>query len=230
MAHADGNRSSYSRQSTISEGASGSTSWLRCSEVAASCALAPSGNPPDSPRRTPNGNPWSRGPRRSERPTPLVRPRAVAVAVRPQSQPQPQSVPKSKPAPAPPARNDAITLLATLQREARFVDIVKEPLADYSDAQVGAAARDVLRDCGAVLDRLFDVQPIVDKEEGADVDLPAGFDAGRFRVTGNVTGEAPYTGPLVHHGWEAKRCALPQWSGSKDAGFVVAPAELEVKE
>ena len=162
----------------------------------------------------------------------IVRPREAtnaAVAERPRSQPQPNTIPKSKPAPAPPARNDAITLLATLQREARFVDIVKEPLADYSDAQVGAAARDVLRDCGAVLDRLFDVQPIVDKEEGAEVDLPAGFDAGRYRVTGNVTGEAPYSGPLVHHGWEAKSCALPQWSGAKDAALVVTPAELEVK-
>ncbi len=153
----------------------------------------------------------------------------TAVAERPQSQPQPKSIPKSKPTPPPPARNDALTLLATLQREARFVDIVKEPLADYSDAQVGAAARDVLRDCGTVLDRLFDVQPIIDKEEGDDVDLAAGFDAGRYRVTGNVTGEAPYSGPLVHHGWEAKRCALPQWSGSKDAALVVAPVELEIK-
>ena len=163
----------------------------------------------------------------------IVRPQEAgrtAVAERPTAQPQAKAIPKkSKPAAAPPGRNDAITLLATLQREARFVDIVKEPLADYSDAQVGAAARDVLRDCGAVLDRLFNVQPIVDKEEGSEVDLPAGFDTGRYRVTGNVTGEAPYSGPLVHHGWEAKRCALPQWSGSKDAALVVTPAELEVK-
>ena len=65
--------------------------------------------------------------------------------------------------PEPPVRNDAIGLLAALQREARFIDIVKEPLGDYSDAQVGAAARDVLRDCGAVLDRLFKLEPIVDK-------------------------------------------------------------------
>ncbi len=155
----------------------------------------------------------------------------TAAATVPKSQPQTKPIPKIKPAPAPPAptRNDAITLLATLQREARFVDIVKEPLADYSDVQVGAAARDVLRDCGAVLDRLFGVQAIVAKEEGTEIDVPAGFDAGRYRVTGNVSGEAPYSGPLVHHGWEAKRCELPKWSGSKDAAMVIAPAELEVK-
>ena len=136
--------------------------------------------------------------------------------------------PASQPAPKP-TRNDAITLLATLQREARFVDIVKEPLSDYSDAQVGAAAHDVLRDCGAVLDRLFELQPVVDQTEGSTVDLPRGFDADRYRITGNVSGEAPYSGPLVHHGWEAKKCSLPQWSGSSDAARIVAPAELEVK-
>ena len=130
---------------------------------------------------------------------------------------------------AAPARNDAITLLATLQREARFIDIVKEPLADYSDEQVGAAARDVLRDCGAVLDRLFQLQPVVDQEEGTAVEVPTGADEGRYRITGNVAGQAPYCGPLVHHGWQAKRCNLPQWNGSEDAALIVAPAELEVK-
>ena len=66
-------------------------------------------------------------------------------ATQAEAPPKPASAPAK---PKPPARNDAITLLATLQREARFVDIVMEPLADYSDAQVGAATRDVLRDCG----------------------------------------------------------------------------------
>ena len=40
-------------------------------------------------------------------------------------------------------------------REARFVDLVNESLDGYSDAQIGAAARDVLRDSKKVLDRLF---------------------------------------------------------------------------
>ncbi len=131
-------------------------------------------------------------------------------------------------------RNDAITLLATLQREARFVDIVKEPLAGYSDAQVGAATRDVLRDCGTVLERLFELVPVVDQTEGSDVDVPSGFDTGRFRVTGNapsgdIPGDAPSRGSLVHHGWEARKCALPRWAGTADSANVVAPAELEIK-
>ncbi|MFN7627817.1 MAG: DUF2760 domain-containing protein, partial [Pirellula sp.] len=39
------------------------------------------------------------------------------------------------------ARNDAITLLAVLQRDARLLDLVHESLDDYSDEQIGGAAR-----------------------------------------------------------------------------------------
>lgn len=130
--------------------------------------------------------------------------------------------------PKPAARNDAITLLATLQREARLVDIVMEPLGDYTDAQVGAATRDVLRDCGQTLERLFAIRPVVDAEEGASHEAPANMDAARYRLTGNVTGDPPYRGQLVHHGWQATHCELPSWSGSDDAAMIVAPVELEL--
>lgn len=137
--------------------------------------------------------------------------------------------PPAKPKPLPPARNDAVTLLATLQREARFVDFLQEPLAGYSDAQVGAAARDVHRDCAAVVQRLFDLKPVVEQPEGAEIELPAGFDPGRFRLTGNVAGDPPFRGRLVHHGWEAGKCELPAWSGSSEAARVIAPVEVELK-
>lgn len=161
----------------------------------------------------------------------------IAAAIEPPDQ-QPASkaleaAPKTERAPKPappkrPARSDAVSLLASLQRETRFVDLVQESLDQYSDEQVGAAARDVLRDCRSVLDRLFGLQPVIAREEGAAVDVPAGFDAGRFRLTGNVSGEPPFRGQLVHHGWEATRCELPQWAGSDDAARVVAPAEIQL--
>jgi hypothetical protein len=133
-----------------------------------------------------------------------------------------------KTAKKPAARSDALTLLATLQREARLVDMIREPLGDYSDAQVGAAARDVLRDCGQVVDRLFGLQPLAEQAEGAEVEVPAGFDAGRIRLTGNVDGSPPYRGRLVHHGWIATRCEVPTWSGNDEARLVVAPEEVEL--
>ena len=72
---------------------------------------------------------------------------------------------ETKPAPRPetpkkPARSDALTLLATLQREARLVDFLQESISGYADAQVGAAVREVHRDCRAVIDRVFGLQPV----------------------------------------------------------------------
>ena len=81
---------------------------------------------------------------------------------------------------------EALTLLATLQREARFVDFVQESLGDYTDAQIGAVARDVHRDCGTVLKRVSALRPVLPNEEGAPVEIPQGFDAGRYHLTGKV--------------------------------------------
>jgi hypothetical protein len=127
-----------------------------------------------------------------------------------------------------PVRSEAITLLATLQREARFVDFIKEPLDSYSDAQIGAAVRDVHRDCARVLDRLFAIGLVIDQEEGSSVEVPPGFDAGRYRLTGNVVGDPPFRGRLVHHGWEAAEIQLPAWSGTQQSARVVAPVEVEL--
>ena len=80
----------------------------------------------------------------------------------------------------------------------------------------------------AVLDRLFALQPLVEQEEGSLVEVPAGYDPGRYRLTGNIGGTPPFRGRLVHHGWLATRCELPTWSGSAAAQMVVAPEEVEV--
>ncbi|MFN3191779.1 MAG: DUF2760 domain-containing protein [Aureliella sp.] len=157
----------------------------------------------------------------------------TTVAAAPQKADEPKlksSSPKSSsPKPEPkPTRSDAISLLATLQREARFVDIVKEPLGDYSDEQVGAAARDVLRDCGSVLDRLFKIEPVLNQEDGTQVAIPEDTTAAKLRLTGNATEDAK-SGTLVHHGWQAQQCELPKWTGSKEQALVIAQAEVEVQ-
>ena len=146
----------------------------------------------------------------------------------PAALPAPAKRDEPPPAPKPPARSEALTLLAALQREARFVDLVQEPLDAYADAQIGAAARDVLRDCRRVLQRLFAIEPLVNQDEGSPVDVPPGYDAGRFRLTGNVAGQPPFQGRLVHHGWQAAHCQLPVWSGSQQSTHVIAAAEVEV--
>ena len=135
----------------------------------------------------------------------------------------------AKKEPAKERSSDALVLLAALQREARFVDFVKEPLDAYVDAQVGAAARDVHRQCGEVLERFFALRPLVEAAEASPVELPADFDAQRYRLVGNVTGQTPPRGVLGHHGWQATRVELPQFTGSAQAARIVAPAEVEVR-
>lgn len=146
-----------------------------------------------------------------------------------QSPPKPAKKEIPQPAPKPkPSRSDAITLLAALQREARFLDIVKEPLGDYSDEQIGSAARDVLRDTGKVLERFFDIQPLTDAEEGATIEAPENHDPQRYHLIGNVSGDGPMQGQLTHHGWVASQCEVPKWNGKSESRNIIAPIEIQV--
>lgn len=134
----------------------------------------------------------------------------------------------TEPASKKPQRSDAISLLAALQRESRLLDIVQESLDDYTDEQVGGAARDVLRDAGKVIDRIFAIRPLTEAEEGSELETPKDVDPGRYRLTGNVSGEGPFRGSVAHHGWEASQCEIPSWSGSEASANVIAPLELEI--
>ncbi|MDZ7620875.1 MAG: DUF2760 domain-containing protein [Patescibacteria group bacterium] len=139
-----------------------------------------------------------------------------------------KATPTAPQPPKAPQRSDALTLVAALQREARFIDFIEEPLDGYSDAQVGAASRDVHRNCRTVLHRMFEPKPLLGEAEGAEIKVAAGFDPGRYRLVGKVTGEPPFRGRLAHPGWEATKCEVPTWSGEKSAVRVIAPAEVEL--
>jgi hypothetical protein len=128
-----------------------------------------------------------------------------------------------------PTRSDALTLLATLQREARLIDFFMEDLSGYDDAQIGAAVRDVHRDCAAALERMFALRPLRYQEEGSHVEIVVGYDPVQVKLTGNVTGQPPLRGILVHHGWQAMQCTLPEWSGQEESARVIVPAEVEVQ-
>jgi len=123
--------------------------------------------------------------------------------------------------------SEALQLLGLLQREGRLVDFLMEPITDVPDADIGAAARVVHAGCRRVVTERFDIVAVRSESEGASVTLPAGYDALRNRVTGNVVGQAPYTGHLAHHGWEAREARLPQLTDTHDPR-VLAPAEVEI--
>ncbi len=136
------------------------------------------------------------------------------------------ATPESK-EPDGPQRTPAIELLATLQREGRLVDFLQEKLDGYSDAQVGAAVRDIHRDCAGALNRVFGIAPLLEQEEGAIVSLPAEVDPGAWKLTGNVAPGAE-SARLCHHGWKITRHELPAWTGRDTSAWVVAPAEVEI--
>lgn len=146
----------------------------------------------------------------------------------PREEPPVRQPPAVSPAAPPPTQNPALTLLATLQREARLIDFLQEDLQPYTDEQIGAAVREVHREAAQVLQRVLGLQPVVRSSEGEPIEVAAGFDAGRFRLTGRVSGSGPYRGTLRHHGWEATRCDLPTYTGSPSAAAVIAPAEVEI--
>jgi hypothetical protein len=141
--------------------------------------------------------------------------------------------PLAIPAPAPvvpkkPLRSDAVSLLATLQREGRLVDFLKEPIEGYSDAQVGAAARDIHRDCGSVLERQFAIRPVLEQSENSSVELGSKMNAG-IKLSGKVGLGNPASGTLVHHGWQATKCEVPVWTGDAESASLISPAEVEVR-
>lgn len=121
----------------------------------------------------------------------------------------------------------ALQLLALLQRDARLIDFTQEDLSQYSDADIGGVARVMHEGCAKVLREHFTLTPVRPEAEGSRLTLPAGFDARAVRLTGNVVGQAPFTGTLCHRGWRVSETRLPQLALGHDA-TVLAQAEVEL--
>ena len=121
----------------------------------------------------------------------------------------------------------ALFLLGLLQREGRLLDFLQEDIASFSDAEVGAAARLVHEGCKKTLGQYVPITAVVTQAEGAAMEIPLGFDANRFRLTGNVAGAGPWKGSLKHHGWVATEVKLPDVPSTVDVK-VLAPAEVEL--
>lgn len=141
------------------------------------------------------------------------------------------SAPKPPEPPSPKLReapvDSALQLLGLLQREGRLIDFLQEDVSGYSDADIGAAARVVHDSVAKALFAHVKLVRIRSDSEGSRVTLPKGFSASEVRLTGNVVGEAPFTGTLNHAGWRAERIELPKLSEGHDVS-ILAPAEVEL--
>ena len=136
------------------------------------------------------------------------------------------------PAPAPVVLKEAspdaaLQLLYLLQNDARFIDFIKEDMSVHSDEDVGMVARVIHEGCNKVLDEHFSFSPIAKENEGDKITLIDGYDAAKVRVTGNIVGNPPFTGTIIHKGWQVTDVRLPSTVQGYNAN-VIAPAEVEL--
>jgi len=139
---------------------------------------------------------------------------------------RPMSVPSG------PNQADAeiVSFLALLQARGRLVDFLMDDINAYGDAQVGAAARVVHAGCKAALLEHFRISPVRTESEGATVQVAAGYSPDEYRLLGKISGPAPFSGVLVHHGWKTDTVNLPRiLRSSTDRLPAIAPAEVELK-
>jgi hypothetical protein len=139
------------------------------------------------------------------------------------------------PAPAPPPKpqagpaDGAIQMLGLLQRDARLIDFLMEDIGPYTDAQVGAAIRDVQAQARESLTRCLRLIPVIDGVEG-DFTPSGTLSSTEVKFIGNVPADGKPSGGLLRHkGWKAQAVDLPAPSVGGGTGAVIAPAELEVE-
>jgi hypothetical protein len=141
----------------------------------------------------------------------------------------PVSAPIQPPAPtAQQAEAEVVAFFGLLQEKGRLVDFLMEDITPYEDSEVGAAARVIHQGCRQVLQEYFNISPISEAAEGAQVTVPAGYSADQFRLVGKLTGEPPFTGTLLHKGWKTEFVKLPRIVKT-DRLPSIAPAEVELK-
>lgn len=122
----------------------------------------------------------------------------------------------------------AAQILGLLQREGRLIDFLQEDIEPYDDAQIGAAVREVHRGCRNALKEVFGIEPVINAQEGTEVEIDEDFDPSQIKLVGNVSGTPPFKGVIKHTGWKFTDIKLPKWTG-KSTTNVLAPAEVELQ-
>jgi hypothetical protein len=148
-------------------------------------------------------------------PVPAVGPASLPVTIPPRSQAANQ------------AETEVVAFFALLQEKGRLVDFLMEDITSYDDTHVGAAARVIHQGCREVLREHFDITAISESEEGSQVTVPTGYAKEQYRLVGNLSGEPPFTGTLIHKGWKTEFVKLPRIVETQRLP-AIAPAEVEL--
>lgn len=120
-----------------------------------------------------------------------------------------------------------LRMLAVLQRDGRLLDFLMEDISGATNEQVGFGVRELHKQCQESIKKAIDLEPVLNAEQDAPVEVPAGFDPSAVRLTGNVAGEPPFKGILKHSGWRVKALKLAAPPEGVDE-FVLMPAEVEM--
>ncbi len=156
------------------------------------------------------------------RTAPAEAPRAAAEAVKP----APQHAASARSS----GQAEVVTLLSVFQEKGRFIDFLMDEITPYTDAQVGSVVRAVHQGCKAALNEHFTIEPIAEDDEGSEVRVPEGYSSEEIRLVGNLSGEAPFVGELVHKGWRVTSVKLPRvLHPDEDHLPALAPAQIELK-
>ncbi|MCK5834510.1 MAG: DUF2760 domain-containing protein [Lentisphaeria bacterium] len=118
----------------------------------------------------------------------------------------------------------AIFTLNLLQREGRLIDFIQEDISSFSDAQVGAAVRQIHQQSAETIEKYFKLRAISTVSEGSEMDIPESLDPSMIRLSGK-TEQGAKTGVVRHKGWISSEQALPQQVGSRNQS-VVCPTEI----
>jgi hypothetical protein len=140
----------------------------------------------------------------------------------------PVAAPRAAPPPPADKGDRAVQILSILQRDGRLIDFFTEDISPYSDAQIGAAVRDLQQSCRQSLERYVKLEPVLDTAEGESVTVQEGFDPSTIKLVGGGAGKPPVRGLLRHRGWRVKEVNLPPLLDGS-ARSIIAPAEVEVE-
>ena len=130
------------------------------------------------------------------------------------------------------SRSEALELLAALQRDARFIDFIKEDISSCDDVSLAAAARTTHDRCAETLERFFQIRPLSHVPEGDTTIIdPAAQNPARLRISGAASHAfgTEVACRVAHAGWIAEKCDPPRWSGKEEDALVLAPVELEIE-
>lgn len=130
-----------------------------------------------------------------------------------------------------PVAPELVGILTLFQEKGRLVDFLLDDITPYDDQRVGAVARVVHQGCREVLKEHFDIVAAHAGKEGDTISLEAGYDTNTWRLVGDVRPNPPYRGRVLHRGWKVNKVSLPRITNTDgEAGRILVPAELEVKE